>query len=471
MAPAAGAARGDEGRPLVAGGGGADGEVRGERETQGDQVQVGPWACAFTLMNSCFGSGILSMPFAFANLGLAFSPLLTVTIGLTEIFTLCILVHQGRRHNLTSYQQLVELKFGKLGSTFLTGVIVVYLFGSCVSYLIIVRDSYNTLARLYFPHSALAWNQNVVVPVISSLTVLPLSLNRSMASLSKVSIICPLSGIFLAVVVVSKSLGSLREHDWHLPEGHVGMQTNRETLMTLPVMIFAFQCHLQVTQICSELVENVPMFPRKWHLLKSSEQDEFLSEDRKTVHMRKHTKTMYAIVCVSIFMCMIPYLAVGFFGAASFPRELMMRHSNLLSGLYPAKDLDIDIAEFLMGCVAIVSYPVNFIVLREAVQELLFPGIDTAKTSKANHLGTSVALFAGSLLLALVLEQLGFVFELIGGTVGTCLIFVLPGLFILPEAPKRPLKRGKTIAGFTLVTVGISLIAMTLILQAIDMAT
>ena len=200
----------------------------------------------------------------------------------------------------------------------------------------------------------------------------------------------------------------------------------------------------------------------------SHEEDELLSEDRKTWHMRKHTKTMYSIVCVSIFMCMVPYLAVGFFGAASFPRAVIMRHSNLLSGLYPAKDAAIDIAEFLMGLVAIVSYPVNFIVLREAVQELLFPGIDTTKTSKRNHVGTSFALFAGSLLLALVLKQLGFVFELIGGTVGTCLIFVLPGLFILPEAPKRRLKPGKTFAGYTLVTIGSFFICLTLVLQGID---
>ena len=432
-------------------------------------VQVGPWACAFTLMNSCFGSGILSTPFAFANLGLLFSPLLCVGVGLLEIFTLCILVHQGRRHGCTSYQKLVELKFGKLGSTFLTAVIVVYLFGSCVSYLIIVRDSYNTLAGLYLPRGSLACNQNVMVPIVSSLLVLPLSLNRSMASLSKVSIICPLSGIFLAVVVVWKSVAGLEGRDWHLPEGHVLVETDRKTLMTLPVMIFAFQCHLQVTQICSELKENVPMFPKSWRI-KSREEDELLSEDRKTWHMRKHTKTMYSIVCVSIFMCMVPYVAVGFFGAVNFPRTVIMRHSNLLSGLYPAKDAAIDIAEFLMGLVAIVSYPVNFIVLREAVKELLFPGIDTARTSRRNHLGSSLALFAGSLLLALVLKELGSVFELIGGTVGTCLIFVLPGLFILPDAPKRRSKPGKTFAGYALVTIGASVICLTLVLQGIDIS-
>ena len=65
-------------------------------------VQVGPWACAFTLMNSCFGSGILSTPFAFANLGLLFSPLLCVGIGLLEIFTLCIAASLALRESASS---------------------------------------------------------------------------------------------------------------------------------------------------------------------------------------------------------------------------------------------------------------------------------------------------------------------------------------------------------------------------------
>ena len=87
-----------------------------------------------------------------------------------------------------------------------------------------------------------------------------------------------------------------------------------------------------------------------------------------------------------------------------------------------------------------------------------------------NHLGSSLALFAGSLLLALVLKELGSVFELIGGTVGTCLIFVLPGLFILPDAPKRRSKPGKTFAGYALVTIGASVICLTLVLQGIDIS-
>lgn len=89
-----------------------------------------------TLCNSAIGAGVLSLPFAFRCAGLLGGLALCLGVGAAESFSLYVLSKFAERYGAHSYGSLVRRALGRKLSSTLSAIMLLYLFGSCVAYLV-----------------------------------------------------------------------------------------------------------------------------------------------------------------------------------------------------------------------------------------------------------------------------------------------------------------------------------------------
>jgi len=99
----------------------------------------------FTLSNSCIGAGILSLPFAYKNAGIATALGLTLVYVAIMAFTLHILIFcteavRQKDPSVRNYQGIAGHLFGSKGEVAVEITICVFLFGACVGILVIIGD-------------------------------------------------------------------------------------------------------------------------------------------------------------------------------------------------------------------------------------------------------------------------------------------------------------------------------------------
>jgi len=415
----------------------------------------------FTLMNAAVGAGVLSIPYAFKCLGVALGPIIALTIVCLEISTLCILVRAGDRMGANSYQDLVLAAFGQKMSTFVAISLVVYLVGSCAAYLIIIGDTLTPLVKSIVPES---WHymevmihcRRIVISVVSILFVLPVSLLRSLESFAMVSALAPVCLGFTTVCVMIRAKGVEFNGSNGLPEGAVYVREGMDWILGFPIILFAFQCHIQVNQVYRELEER-PTFsfwkkrettwPTPTHANKRDSmeeslineeypENEWVDGDRVELDRRSsREKVMYTICGMALLICLLAYALVGIFGYFIDPTT---KETNILN-IFSHHDALIQGARVAMCIVAIVSYPVNHYSARSAIDDLITSAMNWPKSPPTGaptprHVALTLGFFMTTLVISLIVSNLGSVFELIGSTVGSLVVLVLPAMMLWPGA-------------------------------------
>ena len=118
-------------------------------------------------------------------------------------------------------------------------------------------------------------------------------------------------------------------------------------MLALPILVFAFQCHIQVLSIYAELREERGVSPA-----------EESGEDAKAARRR----TMGRVASAATTMCLVGYLAVGACAYLTHPDI----DSNMLKS-YDASDPRMLVATVGMALSAIGSYPMNQFSARAAL--------------------------------------------------------------------------------------------------------
>lgn len=94
---------------------------------------------ALTLCNTAIGAGVLGIPYAFACAGLVGTLLLFAAVAISEGFSLYVLAKFAERYDAPSYGVLVRRALGRRPSAALSCLMVLYLWGASVAYLVGVR--------------------------------------------------------------------------------------------------------------------------------------------------------------------------------------------------------------------------------------------------------------------------------------------------------------------------------------------
>ena len=333
----------------------------------------------FNLANCAVGAGVLSVPFAVSELGVALAALVLPLVAAVVVFTLKVLLRASDVYGAVSYQELVRKALVPGAAHAVSVTLIAYIAGSCVAYTIIVADAFASVAAgaglLNNAQVAGAFGveRTVVILVTSVCVLLPLSLLRRTKHLAPTSAVTVMALSYTAYAVVAEfargafaalgdargraeddgtnatdtgaSMGNFTRHEFHDAngtdvDGHheptdsgaswwfkisrrgaVGSagfrgggadlwRFDERSVLALPILVFAFQCHIQVLSIYAELREERARDPGA-----RAEESGEDAEDAKAARRR----TMGRVATAATTMCLVGYLAVGACAYLSHP--------------------------------------------------------------------------------------------------------------------------------------------------------
>jgi len=384
-----------------------------------------------TLANCAIGAGVLATPFAVSKFGTVAGGIIIFVTSLLVAYTLVVLVRAGSVFSSASYQGVVKDAFGPSASRAVSATLVVYLFGSCVAYMIIIGDSYTKAVAALAGGSDGAWwaSRRFAIAVVATFFVTPLSLLREMSRLAPASAVALVSLAYTASAIMCKGFAKV---DDGAPKA-VAFKLDADSVSAVPIIVFAFQCHIQVLTIFSELSA---------HTSDADENAESLDAVDDELVERKRVQRMHTVIALAVGACFVGYLLVGEFAYASHPNV----SSNVLDS-YDKGDAAMVVATIFMGFSAIASFPVNHHAARAALDDLLAAtfGWEECAPGQApisRHVTQTFGFVLTTTFVAFAVTDLGEVFQLIGATCGSLVMFVIPALLLL-----HPRMRSKKDAG------------------------
>ena len=164
---------------------------------------------SFNYINSILGSGIICMPYAIKNAGLALGLPMLVIISLISNSTLKLVIHNGELAGSASYQGVMEKCFGRTGFIITSIIQLLYPFFTIVSYQVAVGDTLTNLFSALLGEDSdqsfvVIHDRQFLIAATSLTIVLPLALLRNVSRLSKVSLFSSSSIIVLIISVIMR---------------------------------------------------------------------------------------------------------------------------------------------------------------------------------------------------------------------------------------------------------------------------
>uniref|UniRef100_A0A383V4T9 Amino acid transporter transmembrane domain-containing protein n=1 Tax=Tetradesmus obliquus TaxID=3088 RepID=A0A383V4T9_TETOB len=379
----------------------------------------------FTLCNSAIGAGVLSLPYAFQCAGLVGCLVLSLCVAGLEAFTMYVLAKFAERYDANSYGSLIRRALGRKTAACLSGVLLVYLWGSCVAYLVIVADTFTSLSVQYLGPEAWFSQRPVVVLTAGTLAML-MCFPRNLSALERVSFAAVLGFMYTAgaVLVRGTQAVSARPDPW---AGVTLFNTDIQALYSISIVVFGFNCHANVVSVFYELehyphrlISQLPAEPTEYHTLGPLAPKPYTY---KLIGMLGAILSAQSIILVG-------YMAVGVAGYLAYPFKVS---SNILNS-FAADDIAIQIARAVIGCVVLGHYPLNHHPARKGWEDLLDAVFNVKQIPGWLSAVITIVFVWSNVLTSLVVTDLGEVLHMIGGTAASFMIFFLPGLLLMNGA-------------------------------------
>ena len=271
--------------------------------------------------------------------------------------------------------------------------IFLFLFGSCVAFMIIVGDTFGmvllhyVIQPLHLPRWLAARQIMILLPALT--IMLPLSLQRSLGALASASTVAVAVMMFTTVIVAVKAaLAAAAGVDGDgeaFLEGVSLFKFDSRTFAAMPVMIFAYHCHVQAVPIYFELTDRPRLFNFRARRRRRPPPPPAAAEEGSALAARDvddHTEAtaagvarsvatklrgMYRVLMAAYAECTVMYVATGVAGYLLFPRTAA---SNILNN-FAATDSLMQGIRFLVGWAVVLHYPINQHVARTALYDLV----------------------------------------------------------------------------------------------------
>ncbi|KAJ1797016.1 hypothetical protein LPJ59_003394 [Coemansia sp. RSA 2399] len=366
-----------------------------------------PLGAGLNLVNTIIGSGILALPYALKEAGFysGIAALLLVAVLIHHALNMMVLA--GRRTGLYKYETVSEAALGRAGYYILGLGLAISSIGSCISYLIIIGDTATSIVQAVFGVNILT-SRGAVIALASTAFTLPLLFFRTLDGLVKSSAV---STLCLPAIV---AIVAIRGPTYALPEPAPTPVWGPSFLPAIGVIAFAYSC----TQTCFQTYTTLSV---------------------KTMDAWRRATLLATGTAVLV------YLAFSIVGYKSFG---LLTDPNVLNN-FSADDALANVARALLAFSITLTYPMQFYPIRDLLGSSLLGLSDDPHEEPAQHRwrfhALTVALFASTLGVALVVDDLGFVFKLIGTAASSLLVFVLPGIIYFALASPYSW-RSKTVA-------------------------
>ena len=379
----------------------------------------------FGLSSLALGTGAFSIPFYCTKLGLFWFIIFIILGSAAAYWTLTGLIKSSRRCKGLDYSPSVRALIGKAPSVLIDLIIVIYLIGVFVQYLVIIysligrtfyeifidRDDYKT----FDDYKAAKWDKaSYKYPIMFGTTalVIPLCLLKDISKMRFSSMfgVCALMYSILVVVVQTPwfykdYLDKYKEDD---PKTHAnwfdiskGFSSNLYFFTGVATVFFCYSCHPGA-------------FPVYKTLKNKSE------KNVNTVFFRS--------VCLD-FVIYILVAICGFMTAPTNPKELIIYRDTVFEN-----DIFMTIAKIALALDLFLSLPANFASYRCSFF-IVFFGTDQIDDLR-NWLVTLPTLLLSTLVGALYEKILSYI-SLFGGFCSSIMCYLIPGVLIIVTSNQK----------------------------------
>lgn len=376
-------------------------------------------AGTFNLCKSAIGVGILSLPAAMSNAGYALGLLLLLFGSLTTSSTLHFLSRIAANTDMGDYFGVGQMAYGSVGEITAVAATLLYLFGALIAYASYTSDYFTEfLSYVLGVQKGAAWYVDRRIIIASSaLLIFPLACLRDLSKLAKASIVGMMCMAFVCGLTV---IDYFADSSTANTVTYTAFNFNSSALRAFSNILFAFCNHFTMLAIIPTFINPTPR--RRSILLLSS----------STVVV-----TFYFLV--SLF----GYLHFG----DAVPDNILLARSTLSYA----------IAQLLVACVIIVSFPLLCDPTKKCVEFLLSKAIGKASRASMHvrNIAVTASLVTGSALLAMfaghaVLPILGAFTSLCG----SLLMFIFPALYFLRLGEKYKISKIERVIAYVDISVG-----------------
>jgi amino acid permease len=352
------------------------------------------WGSVFNLCNSAIGAGILALPYAVHQAGLVLGMLCMVAMCLILAFTNKILVWTNRLNpDAKSYEKLVKAVFGHKTSILVTWSVILTTFGACTGFLVIIADILPPIVKLVVSEPEWVSSRYAVTLAVSVIGILPLASLKNFNSLRFSSTMAIISVSFTVFVIMFRSVQTLPLTEAVKSEIHY-FNYGMGIFDALPLISFAFGCHMQMIPIFSELKDN--NIPSRTNI----------------------------VIFSTGGVCLTLYSITAVFGYIKFPTS---SEGNILRN-FPDDDVLVNIARAMLCLVIVCHYPPSNYCCRAALDYLF---IGNPQPSTVRRLVWTFLIWGLATIVSFVVPKIDVVFGLIGATANSLIVFILPALFLI----------------------------------------
>jgi len=372
----------------------------------------GIFGASSNLVNSIVGAGIIGIPYAFRQSGLIAGLFLLGLVAFLTDKSLRMIVELAlwhpllKNHNVKTYEDLASYPFGKFGSGFILLNMFVLAYGAMVAYLLIIKDTVPTV---------LGWDNQlgkIMIMLLFSLGIMvPLSMQRDMASLAFTSLISVTADVILVFFVATYAPCQKTVTDaGGIVEVLKNDSINPTLFIGLGILSTAMACQHSCFIVSGSLGD---LTKKRWATVTGGS------------------------IGISAILCAI----LGTFGYLGFLQDTQ---GDVLNN-FDKDGTAANAARILLAITMFFTYPMESFVARHVIVILLHDG-DIDGTDDPNYNGHNEAggylflnrrqtltfsIFILTLIPALLVDDLGPVLSITGSLGGSCISFIAPGLIYL----------------------------------------
>ncbi|PVV00452.1 hypothetical protein BB560_005165 [Smittium megazygosporum] len=382
------------------------------------EIGLTPYQVGFNILNTIIGSGIIGLPYAIKEAGFWFGMLLLIAVGILCKTALEILILCGEKLNSFDFGANLEKTAGKSGRHLLNFALCINGFGSCITYLMISTDiMYPVLFPLTPTKYQVFLTRTNLMLLISAVFVLPLLFFKNLDPLSRFSTF----SILLVPTVILILVLRAPTYFVSIPPLKI---IGGNPVPAIGIIAFAMVCTQTSYQNYKGLRGPSPI--KDWE-----------------------TASKFAIkFAVSVYtsFSLLGYLIFG-----------MNSQPNILNN-FAKDDAGANLARVLMAISIILTYPMQFYPTREILNSIIHlklgkrsyqNTLDSARNeglfspspaeleetsaNSPNLLDNALSLvwFGSTVIVSILVTDLGVVYKLLGALSASLLAFILPSWMYL----------------------------------------
>ncbi|KAK7114363.1 sodium-coupled neutral amino acid transporter 7-like [Littorina saxatilis] len=362
---------------------------------------------AFLVVNAALGAGLLNFPQAYHQAGGV-----VVAIVIQSVFLVFIVVaiftlgYSSDKKQSENYQDTVFAVCGTKARNACALSILLYCFGTCITFLIIIGDQWEEFflfvdKSTFCNDSPIYMNRTFTIIVTSCLFIMPMIYPQRIDFLIYASMIGVVGILYVVGLVTIK---------YFLPHPEPGpVKTSPDSwidvFLVVPDICFAYQCHVSIIPIYSCMEKR---------------------------NLKEFSKT----VTLAMILCVLTYTVTAALGYLMFGDKIT---SDILLSFQP--DVPTLIAVILIAVKTYTTYPILLFCGRAAFDCLwiaLWKMTDEQiiARERPRRLTVSTIWFAITLLLAVFIPNIGVVIQILGAF-AAIFIFIFPGMCLLKVMVER----------------------------------